>query len=131
MRDHFFRKKQSKESIGEVIKYLKIKGLLNDQKFAEWFTTQRIRSYNPKGKRAIYAELMKKGISGNTVRHAIGNIEENTEYENALKLAQRKLKRFMKKDPTDVKQKTIQYLSSRGYDWPTIRRTIDSIHTQT
>ena len=74
-------------------------GYVNDDKFAEWWISQRT-AFRPKGKRVIEAELLAKGIRNPEI-----DIDERT-------LAQKALER--KKGVSD-KQKLANFLYRRGF----------------
>src|SRR5574340_819738 len=56
----FQRKKVT--NIESLIENLKQRGQINDQEFAKWFIDQR-RTFRPKGRRAIEAELRHLGVN--------------------------------------------------------------------
>ena len=85
--------------IDQVIERMTELGYVNDDKFAEWWISQRT-AFRPKGKRVIEAELLAKGIRNPEI-----DIDERT-------LAQKALER--KKGVSD-KQKLANFLYRRGF----------------
>lgn len=98
----------------------------SDELFTQWFIKQRINSSKPKGKSFITAELIKKGVSKEIIKNNIESmIDKDIEIKNAQSLANKKihlLKNGRKKLSNDeIKQKTTQFLISRGYNYNVIK----------
>ncbi|MBU1084758.1 MAG: regulatory protein RecX [Candidatus Beckwithbacteria bacterium] len=90
--------------INQTIEYFIDSGLLDDQKFAEWWVDQRT-THRPKGNIALKSELLQKGIDDSIINSVLLDFDQ--EQELAKKLLE-------KKKITD-KQKAYKYLYSRGF----------------
>lgn len=103
-------KRKGFENIDEVILKLKSIELVNDEKFAEWWVTQR-STFRPKGQLAINAELAQKGV------------RLKIKLENEVDLA---LKAIKKKLPME-KEKVFRFLATRGFSYDTIQAVIEKL----
>lgn len=90
--------------INQTIDYFIESGLLNDQKFAEWWVEQRI-AHRPKGNLALKSELLQKGVDNSIINSVL--LSHNQERELVKKILE-------KKKITDP-QKAYRYLQSRGF----------------
>lgn len=111
---------QAEESplIKKVIVKLKKYNYLNDQEFAKWLVSSRIRS-STRGPLYLKLELKTKGVDPDIVESILeGSVDE-------LKLAKSALAKIAKKwhnlSPIDLKKKVYQYLASRGFSYETIK----------
>ncbi len=115
-------------TVERIIKQLKSHNYLNDEEFARWWVEQRRNSRNPRGIRVIQSELYRKGISRKIVEEVINT--ENNEEGLALKAAQKQLNRLKKPKTSnswELKRKLTAYLSRRGFEWDTIKTTVDAL----
>ena len=108
------------ETIEMVLYKLEREKLLNDQEFSEqWVRSRAAQKY---GKYRIYQELKHKGVSEEAARAALEQLDEAETCGQALELA---LRAYRRQKPTDdpgkQRQKVIQALVRRGYDWDTAR----------
>ena len=103
----------SSKTIAEVLSYAESHDLIDDEKFAKLWVSDRI-ALKPKSKRALRAELREKGISDEIIAKVLA---EFTLDERALlrKLAQERWKRLRAEDPQSRYRKTIAFLSRRGF----------------
>lgn len=85
-------------------------GYVDDEKFAQWWVTQRT-SFRARGNRLIEFELIRKGVAKEAVRRALTG-------RNSLEAARRAIgkKRF------ETPQKLYAFLARRGFDADTISR---------
>jgi len=115
------RKKYPDEWIEEAVHRLQSRGYLNDGEFAKMLANQRVRG-QLKGSRWIRQELAQKGIAKEHVADALESIDEEAEYEAALKAARKR----WKPDSGDPKQrlKLFQYLVRRGFPHGIVRRAL-------
>ncbi len=116
--------------LNEILTFFKKRNLLNDQEFALWWVQQR-NQFRPRGKRMLFAELFKKGIKKEIIQETLESSEQSQkDAKNAFNLAQKKLKALRKKTlPPKFKKQILReklgrYLTSRGFDWPTIKETL-------
>jgi len=119
----YLRRKKSPESITEeLFKRLKSLELIDDTKFAKWWVEQR-QTFSPKTKRVLSNELRIKGID----REIIKEILEETEIGEtklAKELIKNKMYKWERFEPKIKKQKIMQYLAGKGFDWNIINEVI-------
>lgn len=112
----YFRRKEVPESIKiEILNKLKKLELLNDQKFAKWWVTQRLE-FRSKSKKDITFELRQKGIDNNIIKDTLDNSEID-EVKIAKSLIAKKSYKWQKYNEKERKQKISQYLVGKGFDW--------------
>jgi regulatory protein len=121
------RNKYDPGLIDDVINYLKEKMLLNDYEFGKEYVEEKIRT-KAWGINKIRSELFKKGLAAELIDDILS--EENLNYsDNALKLAEKKLKILSKRnfDNRQLSSKLYSFLASRGYDYDTITEVINQL----
>ncbi len=131
VRDSLIKKKAQPEIIERVISSLKEHKFLNDSDFAKQFIEQRLR-FKPKSLRIIKMELKQKGIDPETIDEAFVNLQNNTEedlsgsdLDSAKKLVERKIDKYKDLERQEIYQKLGGFLARRGFDWDTIKKSID------
>ncbi len=130
--------------IDKVIQKLKEQKFINDEEFGKWWVEQRT-TFKPRSLRLIKTELRQKGISNEVVDKMIYDLRparsaggfKNYDLEEAKKLIEKRIKRFRnplrceasKFGMTNevVYQKLGSYLARRGFDWETIKKSIDEV----
>jgi len=94
---------------------------LDDQKFAAWLIESRSRS-RPRGQRLLAHELKAKGIDEMTINaHRMTTDDESS---LAIKALSKKLDRWKNLSYRDFRIKAGRFLSSRGFSWEVIERTV-------
>ena len=106
--------------VNQTLNHLLDLELLDDQKFASWWVDQRT-SHKPKGNIAIKTELIQKGIDRSVIDSVL--LSKDQEVKLAKKLV-------ITKKITN-KQKTYQYLYSRGFSSNIINSVIDELSSNT
>ncbi len=117
------------DNINDVISYLRAKNYLDDAAFAESFTEEKIR-LKKWGQGKVRAELIKRGISREIIDQTISkHFSESDVNSNARELAQKKLASLKIREPDTKKlrQKLIQFLMMRGYDYEQCKATVDEL----
>ncbi|MDW5612750.1 recombination regulator RecX [Mycolicibacterium sp. jd] len=96
-------------------------GLVDDEDFAEqWVRSRRLNA--GKGKRALAAELRKKGVDNEVIDGALAGIDAGAERTRAEQLVRDKLRREKLGDPDDrdaenkVARRLVGMLARRGYN---------------
>ncbi len=116
------QKKFSDLEIKKTIEILKQEKLLDDLKFARLWIRNR-NQLSPRGEKLLFLELRKLGIDSEIVQKAL-KIEDLPETEKAKIVFDKKKKSLAKLSPKDFKQKMIQHLARRGFDWGTISQAL-------
>lgn len=118
--------KVEEDIIDKVIEKLKEQKFINDEEFAKWFVESRLR-FKPRSLRLIKTELKQKGI----VDEIINNLQLTiNDLEQAKKLAEKRIARFRNKfgmTREEIYQKLGRFLASKGFDWDTIKKSIDEV----
>jgi regulatory protein len=89
-------------------------GLLDDADFAEQWVQSR-RANAGKGKRALAAELRRKGVDNDVIDAALADIDAGAERQRAEQLVRDKLRREKLVDDTKVARRLVGMLARRGY----------------
>lgn len=126
VRDNLLKKKASSSIVDLVIKKLKEQKFLNDKEFTKWWIEQRTL-VKPTGKRLIKIELKRKGIDKELIDEILENVEDlvHNELELARNLVQRKINKYKGLDRQKIYQRLGGFLSRRGFDYDTIKKSID------
>jgi regulatory protein len=119
-KDYLYRKKADPALADSLINEFSTKGYLDDTKFAAWFIDLQARKH--KSRRAIRAELLKKGIGSEQLDELF--MEEMVDEEQALRelVAKKKGLSRYKNDPIKLKQ----YLLRRGFSYEAINKTLNN-----
>jgi len=126
LRDYLAKKKCDDLTSTRIIQSLTRDKFLNDQEFVRWWVEQR-NLLKPKAIRVIKIELKQKGIS-RQLMESFFEENENSDFTNALALAEKKLRTIHdRSDWRKVQEKLGRYLASKGFDWDTIKETIDQV----
>jgi regulatory protein len=129
IRTKLYQKKYEKEMINDVIDELKEKELLDDYKFAQIFTEEKMRT-KLWGEKKMKGELIKKGISRELISQVIEEkFPEGNKLNDAIILAEKKMKTLLHKnlEKRKLAEKIYSYLSSRGYDYETSREAVEKV----
>jgi regulatory protein len=93
-------------------------GLIDDEDFAEqWVQSRHVNA--GKGKRALAAELRKKGVEDEVINTALADIDSGAERQRAEQLVRDKLRRERLGDAADevkVTRRLVGMLARRGYN---------------
>ncbi len=105
-----------------VVNKLKRYKYINDKDFAVWLLNSRIKSSSPRSLRIIISELRTRGISPEIIE-IVTRITPN-ESEQAKKALSKKIQRWDKLELLEFKKKAYGYLTSRGFDFDSIRDAV-------
>ncbi|MBI4096189.1 MAG: regulatory protein RecX [Candidatus Levybacteria bacterium] len=119
IRNKLKEKKVPQETIEKLISKLKEKKFIDDVEFAKKWIESRLR-FKPRSLRLIQIELKQKGIDPETINNLQLTIND---LEQAKKLVEKKMRSFGKLRMTP--EKLGRYLASKGFDWDTIKRSVD------
>lgn len=104
------------DTIEETIQKGEAAGLLDDRLFAKLWVEDRLL-YHPLSRRAITQELAEKGIAPEITNELLEErYPPEKEKEIALKLAQTRLARYENLDRDRRIQRTIAFLTRRGFN---------------
>lgn len=99
--------------------------LIDDAEYAAmWVRTRRqIRGSGPA---ALRRELQQKGIDPEIIDHAVGD-RVGDDYETALALAERRLKTLSRYPVEKQRQRLLDFLVRRGYDFGLANRCVQAL----
>jgi len=124
VRRRLARKGYEEEIVDQVIERLSQGGLLDDSQFTEAWVRARTTG-RAMGPRRIAWELRRKGVDAETVRDAVGRIDETTELGLALKVGRQKAE-SMRGEPMPVaRRKIAAALQRRGFSWEVTARALE------
>lgn len=128
LRKKLEKKKTPPDIIEKVITFLKEQKFLSDEEFAKWWIRQRTE-FNPKSLRIIKLELRQKGVDQETIEKIISNDEFliSNDLERAKGIVAKRIAKYKGLSHFEVMQKLGPYLSRRGFDYDTIKRSIDEV----
>jgi regulatory protein len=124
VRDKLIAKQVDPQIIEKIILKLKEKRFINDEEFARMWVENRLR-FKPRSARLIEMELKQKGIS----QEIINNIDlaKDNDLTSAKKLVKKRIEKHKNSPKQEIYQKLGQYLASKGFNWDTIKKSIDEI----
>ncbi len=109
--------------IDQVIEKLKEQHLLDDQKFAEFWTDQRT-AFSPRSRWLVSRELGQKGIDKEIIEQAVGDIDEDSA---AYDLAYKKAVKTNIDDYEIFRRRIGAFLQRRGFSYAVINRTVKTV----
>jgi len=121
--DWLKRKKVYESMHGGLFNRLKRMNLINDEEFSRWWIKQRTE-FRPKGKRALFSELMGKGVDRRIIEQVISEADLN-EDKLAKEVLNKKAYKWEKLKGFDRKKKMSDFLARRGFSWEIIKRVIN------
>lgn len=113
------------EIVEEVIEQLIRLDYLDDERFSRSWVKSRTQS-KPMGRHRLAYELRTKGVDANSVEEALGQLDEDTEFNLALSIARNKAQKMVSGDPS-FKNRIISFLRRRGFGWDVITRVLDAL----
>ena len=116
-------KNYSSEIVKELIAKLEEKKLLSDRDFTKfWLSASQ---YKLKSKKQIEYELYQKKVPETEIQQALTEITAEEELTKAKKLVEKIQARYQDLSEFSRKQKLINYLARRGFNWEVIREAVD------
>lgn len=120
-------KEYDEDTIGRVLLLLKEYKLLDDERYAELYLKEKLRS---RGQKKAKLELLQKGVDKEILSQVLDSLKDtNIEEETCLKLARKKYDQLSKRElePFKVKTKLYTFLMGKGYDYDLIGSTLRKI----
>jgi regulatory protein len=115
------RKGYELQNIDIVIERLTAAGLLDDEKFAQNWVTDR-SEFHPRSKRLLSVEMLQKGITPEVITGAIKSVSSD---EDLARAAGRKvIRRWQGLGQQEFSKKCSDYLARRGFGYSLIRTVI-------
>ena len=128
MEERLRKKGASDDSIVLTMQYLRDSGLLNDLSLAESLKREALthRMLSQAGARNF---ILRRGIP-KTIVDALFSGDEDTDFENALRFADKKLRLLERYPPVTAKRRLYNLLLRRGYSVGTIMKVIKDKHVK-
>ncbi len=117
------KKGYSHESAEAALDYLSKKKLINDEAFARELIESRQRR-KPAGRGKLRCDLLKKGVPENVASELLKDYDS---LEVALRAGRKKLAALKGRDENEKKKKVEIFLRNRGFEWPVIKETLESL----
>ncbi len=121
LKDKLARKGATDETVTRVLDKLIELKLVDDALYAEAFVRTRGRI---KGANRIRQELFQKGVPEPLVDRAVGGLDEATQLQSALALAQKNRWRW-KGEPREQYAKAYAFLARRGFPGDVVRGALE------
>jgi len=112
VKDYLKKKSFLPKTITKVVEKLRDYGFIDDEKFAkDYFESMS----TGKGKNAIANKLKQKGVSSDIVEQLLENVDDESQLEQAVLLAEKFVKN--RDNSLKIKQKCLAHLIYKGYDY--------------
>lgn len=113
------------EIASALVSKLVRKGLINDLEFAKSWVESRSKR---KGINALKSELFNKGIGREIIEEVLGNEAlVSSGAQTAEKLLERKMRIWKNLKEYEFKQKALQFLMSRGFEYDLCKELIEKV----
>lgn len=116
----------SRETIVEVIDWLKGLGYIDDMQFARDWVSGRSKRMKV-GSRRLYNELLVKGVDDVVIKCALEAIDEDDEYALALEAARKRKNQLEYVEPLKARRRLYGYLLRRGFSGHIVRKVTEQI----
>jgi regulatory protein len=113
VRRNLYGRRVSPELIAQVLAKLEEMRVLSDQQFAEFWVENR-EQFNPRGARALSAELRQRGVDRETIE---ATVAPERDEERALAAAQKKLRGLANADYPTFRKQLGGFLLRRGFSY--------------
>ena len=115
-----------KSFIDACIDRLRKSNLFDDARFASAYAHDK-SNLQRWGAQKINMHLKAKSISDESIREALGHLENEVQQENIRELAKRKWSSVKGKTPYERNAKLIQFLLRKGFAYDAIKRELSTI----
>ena len=117
------------KNINSVVENLIDLNFLSDERFTEVYVRSRFK-YKKKSPKAIYYDLLKKGVDKELIQNELEAIDEEKIFENARELAMKKFKSLKARNARDIPDKLRNHLAYKAYSTRIINRIIDEVRKE-
>lgn len=118
-------KEYGEADVDATIERLTELGLLDDRRYAQRFVETRLAT-KPISRRHLFEQLKGHGLSDADIDEALALVEEETERENALAVAQKFARQFSALEPEKRRERVLLRLQARGFSYDVARRAVKS-----
>jgi regulatory protein len=114
LRQALLRKEIEEGVVDRVLSRLDEVGLIDDAAFAEVWVRSR-HTYQGLGRRALAAELRRKGVDNDTAAEAVATVDADAEESRARDLVRKRIRTLASADEPTRVRKLVGMLARRGY----------------
>ncbi|MBA0125671.1 regulatory protein RecX [Haloechinothrix sp. YIM 98757] len=114
LRDAVARKGFDGDVIEQVLDKLEAARLIDDADFAATWVRSR-QTHQGLGRRALRAELLRKGVSKEIADEVVSGVDEGDEEARARALVRKKLPSLQRVDSTTALRRVVAMLARKGY----------------
>lgn len=125
---HLLKRGADPSVISSVLDSLELQGLLNDLEFARIWSESRQRQ-KKLSKAVIASELRTKGVATDIIDEVISEIDEDTEYQMAYSLAERKYRSCAHLDEAIIYRRVHSILARKGFSHGLTQRIMRELLT--
>lgn len=126
VRENLRRHKVTEALIEAEVSRLRETGLLNDEAFARLWVENRA-TFRPRSRRALQAELKRKGISPELIGAALAGTDDEA---GAYRLAAQRAQRLRGLPRPEFRRKLAAYLGRRGFDYDIVQPIVERVWTE-
>jgi regulatory protein len=116
-------RKIAEPTLEEVLARLRRAGLVDDQAFAHYWVENR-NTFRPRSKRALRAELKRKGLPDETLGQALTAANDT---DAAYRVAAQRARRLQGLAYPDFRRKLGDFLARRGFSYETIEPVVERV----
>lgn len=110
----------------QLIQVLKEENFLNEERYVAAFISGKFQSKHW-GKRRISLALTQKGVDPALIHKGLDAIEAADYLQCIRKVAEKKKKLLVAKDPMQVEQRLSSYLLQKGYEPDLVQQTVQGL----
>ncbi len=125
IKDYLKKKKIDENIQAQIIEKLKSYNFINDEDFVKFWIEQRTK-FKHKPIWVIEFELKQKGIEKDLINEVLLSFDQTkrVDLESAKKLAEKKMDFYRNLDPKKRREKVMNYLLRKGFDYKTIKKVL-------
>ena len=120
LKQRLVRLKHAPEVVDQAVARLREENLVSDATFAGFWTENR-EAFNPRSKRLVESELIRKGVSRPVIEQMTQGIDDDS---SAYDAATKKLRTLSGLDFETFRRRLGAYLQRRGFDYEVTRRAV-------
>jgi regulatory protein len=111
------------DCLDSTIARLKEQGLIDDAAFARFWKENR-REFSPRSRGLTALELKRKGLTGDVIEQAIGDLDDS---DSAYRAALKRSRRLSAPDFQTFRKRLMGYLGRRGFSYGVISETTKKV----
>lgn len=126
IRDKLKDKNYNDKAIDYSIEFLKEYNFLNDNSYVKAYIKDKLSS---RGSTKIRYDLVRKGISKDTIEKYLDMVDSHVEINTALELAKKKYRSIIKSesDSYKINGKLYRFLVSKGYNYDVVKDVVKKV----